>query len=239
MKMIVHCCFFTVLSLALAACAGHSKTRVCSAQPGPASDKFRINLHLGSYDGKDVYNWQHFLKCKGFGLNDNPTHHYPNRHFDPATEEATMRFQASYSDGDGGIAVTGKVNWATYFRAVEKGMTAYETNPPHKLSTRNFGDYFRIIMRTGDSTGGVVPGHSPSVFNDVKDWQQFLVNIGYLGASYPTTLFDNPTLTKTSLWQHDAHVITTNYGKVDLNTYNMARTAPWGMDNSYIVVPHP
>ena len=240
MKMIVHCCFLTVLSLAFAACAACANrpgAHVSSARPGSASDPFRINLHLGD-SGQDVYNWQDFLKRKHFGLKDG----YPDGRFDPATKEATMRLQASYihpTNKDYGIAITGEVNWATYYRAIEKGMTAYPPVPHNKVQTKANGDYFRIIMRSGDGDGGAVPGHTGAFFNDVYDWQYFLVTVGYLGAGYPTHSFISTIVTATSVWQHDAHVITTNYGKVDLNTYNMARTAPWGMDNSYIVVPHP
>lgn len=247
MKMIVHCCFFTVLSLAFVACANRPEAHVSSAKTGSPTDSFRINLQLND-KGTDVANWQQFLQDKGFGLthdnsdhipNDHSHRPYPNQKFDEETEEATKRFQALYINGNYGIAITGKVNWATYFRALEKGMPAYPPVPNNKVHTKNFGDYFRIIMRTGDSDGGIVTGHSPAVFNDVYDWQYFLVTVGYLGAGYPTHTFGSTTVTATSLWQHDAQVATANYGKVDTNTYNKAITTTWGMDSSYKVVPHP
>ena len=137
MKMIVHCCFFTVLSLAFAACAGHSGAHSSSAKAGMPGDPFRINLQLGD-KGQDVYNWQQFLQNEQFGLtHDNSDHEpndhihrpYPNTRFDHETEEATRRFQASYADGDYGIAVTGKMNWATVYLAVAKGMPAYKPVP--------------------------------------------------------------------------------------------------------------
>lgn len=234
MKMIVHCCFFTVLSLALAGCANRPGAHAGSTRPGSPSDPFRINVHLGD-SGQDVYNWQDFLKRKHFGLKDG----YPNGRFDPATKEATMRLQASYihpTDKDYGIAITGEVNWATYYRALEKGMTAYPPVPPHKMHTKNYGDYFRIVMRIGDND--VTPNAPNGVhFNDVHDWQNFLISVGYLGAGYPTGTFGSTTVTATNLWQHDAKVGTLMWGKVDLPTYNMAKT--WGMDNTYIVVQHP
>jgi peptidoglycan hydrolase-like protein with peptidoglycan-binding domain len=193
----------------------------------------------------DVTNWQRFLKSHWFALLDFELldSNYPTGVFDAKTERATRLFQRSIFFGDP-IAKRGVVNWATYYRAVRAGMPAYTPVFPHPMHVRGM-DCFRMNLTQGDGPNGNPPGSQPpngcpKPWNDVTDWQNFLMNtMGYIDhPPYPTGTFD-PTTTKfTTQFQHDATVSGALAGKVDKNTFNAAEAKPYYMQ-TYSPVSHP
>ena len=102
-----------------------------------SGDHFRIGMQLGygptlpaapvpvppATSWWDVYDWQDFLKKRGFLVGAS----YPTNMFDQSTATATQSFQgsATYSPV---LPMTGIVNQATYDKAVAAGMTPYPTS---------------------------------------------------------------------------------------------------------------
>jgi len=240
---------FAALLFSLTACVNSSKSHYRPARTGSASDNFRIGMNVNSSDGQDIKNWQSFLIFKGFGLthdnsdhdnsaNGSNTHPYPNRKFDQEVEEATKRFQASCNQHDFpdyGIAVTGEVNWATYFQAVKQGMTAY---PPTGLSAKSLKlhglklHHFELFnandvihkLQLGCLDFNIVSD------KDVSDWQVYLQNMGYLGAGYPTGTFGSTTQMATKQFQID-FAVNVGSGILDQATFTKAKQN--GFDSTY------
>jgi len=105
-----------------------------------STDPFRLNMKYG-YDFKspcwpiapaggwvDVWNWQQFLKQKGFlsckFVNGRTDHYQPSNLFDMTTELATENFQASELGGPQ-LPRTGVVTKETYDKAKNAGMMNY------------------------------------------------------------------------------------------------------------------
>jgi peptidoglycan hydrolase-like protein with peptidoglycan-binding domain len=95
------------------------------------TDPFRINMqygyspsapttpvHPGGGTWDDVGNWQTFLKTHGESQYVGAA--YPNNNFDNNTQMATKDYQ-----GKNGLMITGKVDQATYAKAVSQGMPPY------------------------------------------------------------------------------------------------------------------
>jgi hypothetical protein len=200
----------------------------------------------------DVEDWQSFLK--GLGRLQDP--HYPNDVFDEATETATKWFQTTkFKAANYELPDTGCVNFATYQKAIREGMPKYKgvLTPNSCVVSAEKPIHNRPPMRTPGPWGGIAtapqatpdsfrdqwmksPGYDTGTWNDILDWQNFLVANGYMKPNpagtnniYTPGHFDggtNPsttsTTTATRLFQNINGITTDPIGEVGPNTWSYA-----------------
>jgi peptidoglycan hydrolase-like protein with peptidoglycan-binding domain len=220
-------------SILLSACCATSPYQ---AKYGPTSQPFHLNLHYGgtrecpsplgaSSHGPDVANWQRFLMAHHYGLLDGGpnAYKYPTGNFDKNTEQATMRFQASGCPARP-IVVNGVVTIATFRKALRAGLPAYQPKPPLRLRAAIEGGPGPLTANDNfrDATLHLGCHNTPGTWNDVTDWQNFLIANFYIatGSGYPTGQFDLTTQGATMSFQADCGISVT--GKVDTGTYSWA-----------------
>jgi hypothetical protein len=195
----------------------------------------------------DVETWQHFLVSQGY-----LTGSYEVNNFDVPTEVATKKFQSTPGKKGGTYSLpeSACLNYATYRKAVQEGMPHYKPlRVPHSCvpcaqhtmhakhaasGTLSFGDSFRDnTMATGCCDTGN--------WEDVADWQNFLINNGYLPPNFVVTgQFDAintaPATKKFQMAWASAGLSAT--GKVDEKTYAFAISATFANDQGVLLVSH-
>jgi hypothetical protein len=150
---------------------------------------FRPAPPRGGTHWEDVTAWQLFMSHEGHP----PARGYRNNVFDKATEQATKSYQHRKH-----LPATGVVNWATYHAAFGAGRHPNAILPPRTASMIRGNCHIRFPMGVGCRDLGL--------YRDVSDWQLFLVDMGYIGAPYPTGVFDNTTRSATARFETDSAV---------------------------------